>query len=44
MKKILQYLFEHKTLNREEAKDVLLNISKGVFSDAGNSFFHYGFF
>jgi anthranilate phosphoribosyltransferase len=34
MKKILQYLFEHKTLNREEAKDVLLNISKGIFSDA----------
>lgn len=34
MKKILQYLFEHKTLSREAAKDVLLNISKGIYSDA----------
>jgi anthranilate phosphoribosyltransferase len=34
MKKILQYLFEHKTLNSEQAKDVLLSISKGVFNDS----------
>ena len=34
MKKILQYLFEHKTLSREAAKEVLLNISKGIYSDA----------
>ena len=34
MKKILQYLFEHKTLSREAAKDVLENISKGVYSEA----------
>ena len=34
MKKILQYLFEHKTLSREQAKDVLLNISKGVFNES----------
>jgi len=33
MKKILQYLFEHKTLSREAAKEVLLNISKGIYSD-----------
>lgn len=33
MKKILQYLFEHKTLSRESAKDVFLNISKGLYSD-----------
>lgn len=33
MKKILQFLFEHKTLSREEAKEVLLNISKGIYSD-----------
>jgi anthranilate phosphoribosyltransferase len=33
MKKILQYLFEHKTLSREQAKEVLLNISKGLYSD-----------
>ncbi len=33
MKKILQYLFEHKTLSRESAKDVLINISKGIYSD-----------
>ncbi|RZK46368.1 MAG: anthranilate phosphoribosyltransferase, partial [Pedobacter sp.] len=33
MKKILLYLFEHKTLARDEAKDVLINISKGVYND-----------
>lgn len=34
MKKILQYLFEHKALPREKAKEVLVNISKGLYSDA----------
>lgn len=34
MKKILQYLFEHKTLSRESAKEVLVNISRGIYSDA----------
>ena len=34
MKKILQYLFEHKTLPRESAKEVLVNISRGIYSDA----------
>ena len=34
MKKILQYLFEHKTLGRDQAKDVLMNISKGVFNES----------
>jgi anthranilate phosphoribosyltransferase len=34
MKKILQYLFEHKTLGREQAKEVLLNISKSVYNEA----------
>ncbi|HMU47077.1 MAG TPA: anthranilate phosphoribosyltransferase [Chitinophagaceae bacterium] len=33
MKKILQYLFEHKTLDREAAKDVLINIGKGVYNE-----------
>jgi anthranilate phosphoribosyltransferase len=33
MKKILQYLFEHKTLSREQAKDVLTNIGKGVYNE-----------
>jgi len=33
MKKILQYLFEHKTLDRDKAKEVLLNISKGVYNE-----------
>jgi anthranilate phosphoribosyltransferase len=33
MKKILQYLFEHKTLSKEQAKGVLLDISKGVFNE-----------
>ena len=34
MKKILQYLFEHKTFTRERAKEVLLSISEGQYSDA----------
>ncbi len=33
MKKILQYLFEYKSLSREEAKEILLNISKGIYND-----------
>lgn len=33
MKKILQYLFEHKTLTREQAKDVLVNISRGNYNE-----------
>ena len=34
MKKILQYLFEHKTLSRQKAKEVLVRISRGIYSDA----------
>ena len=34
MKKILQLLFAHKTLSRAEAKDVLVNISKGVYNES----------
>lgn len=33
MKKILNYLFEHKSLSREQAKEVLLNISRQVYSE-----------
>ena len=33
MKKILQYLFEHKTLTRENAKEVLVNLGKGVYNE-----------
>ena len=33
MSKILQYLFEHKTLSREQAKEVLVNIGKGVYNE-----------
>jgi len=33
MKKILQYLFEHKTLSRETAKEVLLNIGRAVYNE-----------
>src|SRR4029079_18392796 len=33
MKKILSFLFEHKNLSREQAKEVLINISKNVYSD-----------
>ena len=34
MKKILQYLFEYKTLTRELAKEILLNISKGLYNES----------
>jgi anthranilate phosphoribosyltransferase len=33
MKKILQYLFEHKTLSRDQAKDVLLNIGRNIYNE-----------
>lgn len=33
MKKILQYLFEHKTLTKESAKEVLVNIGNGVYNE-----------
>ncbi len=33
MKKILQYLFEHNTLSRESAKEALINIGKGQYSE-----------
>jgi anthranilate phosphoribosyltransferase len=33
MKKLLQYLFEHKTLSREKAKEVLVQISNGQFNE-----------
>lgn len=33
MKKILQILFEHKTLSRAVAKEVLVNIGKGVYNE-----------
>lgn len=39
MKKILQHLFEHKTLTREQAKDTLVQISKGAYSDTEVSSF-----
>lgn len=34
MKKILQDLFAYKTLSRQKAKEVLVNISKGVYNDS----------
>src|SRR5688500_12776509 len=34
MKKVLQYLFEHKTLSREQAMEVLVNISKGMYNES----------
>jgi anthranilate phosphoribosyltransferase len=34
MKKILQYLFEYKMLSRQQAKDVLVNISKGAYNES----------
>jgi len=34
MKKILNYLFDHKTLKRTEAEEVLTNIAKGIYSES----------
>jgi anthranilate phosphoribosyltransferase len=34
MKKILNILFEYKSLNAEQAKEVMINIGKGIYSDA----------
>ena len=34
MKKILQHLFEYKSLSTEQAKEVLLNISKGMYNES----------
>jgi anthranilate phosphoribosyltransferase len=39
MKKILQYLFEHKTLSRAEAHKVILGIAEGKFNDTELSSF-----
>ena len=33
MKKLLQYLFEHKTLSRDQAKEVLVNIGRGIYNE-----------
>lgn len=33
MKKILQQLFEHKTLPQQQAKEIMLNIAKGTYND-----------
>jgi len=33
MKKVLQYLFEHKTLTKESAKELLVNIGKGIYNE-----------
>lgn len=34
MKKILNFLFEHKTLSAQQAKEVLINISKGMYNES----------
>ncbi len=39
MKQILNYLFEHKKLSRNQAKEVLVNISKGGYNEAQVSSF-----
>ena len=33
MKKILQQLFEHKTLSRQQAKEIMLNVAKSTYND-----------
>lgn len=39
MKKILSYLYEYKTLSREQAREVLVNISNAVYNDAETASF-----
>ena len=34
MKKILQQLFEHKTLSQQQAKEIMLNIAKGQYNES----------
>ena len=34
MKKILQYLFEHKALSREQSREILTNIAKGMYNES----------
>ena len=34
MKKILNFLFEHKTLSRQQAREVLVNISNGIYNES----------
>jgi anthranilate phosphoribosyltransferase len=34
MKKILNFLFEYKSLSREQAKEILINISTGVYNES----------
>jgi anthranilate phosphoribosyltransferase len=34
MKELLQQLFEHKTISREQSKTVMLNIAKGVYNES----------
>lgn len=33
MKKILQYLFEYKSLDREKSRELLLNVGKGLYNE-----------
>ena len=33
MKKILNYLFEHRTLSREDAREILISIGKGTYNE-----------
>ncbi len=39
MKKILNYLFEYKTLGRQQAKEVLVNIANGIYNESEISAF-----
>ena len=34
MKEVLQYLFDHKTLGKEDAKRILRNMAQGAYNDA----------
>jgi anthranilate phosphoribosyltransferase len=33
MKKILQYLFEYKTLSQQQARDIIVSIGKGIYNE-----------
>jgi anthranilate phosphoribosyltransferase len=39
MREILNHLFEHKTLSRDEAREILTSIAQGIYSDSEISAF-----
>ena len=41
MKAVLNHLFEHKTLSKDESKEILKNIASGKYQSRTNCLFSY---